>query len=111
MQVSTQGVGQLLVENLVPVRMSEAKAGTPTVMFGKGRLHMFAGDCRDAGVAEKDGQMTVLIVLPACGLRGLSRCAIRLRAPRSLLPFTLACCLAARARPTVYYSTRLELER
>ena len=32
-------VGQLLVDNLVPVRVSEAKAGTPTVKFGKGKLH------------------------------------------------------------------------
>jgi hypothetical protein len=34
-----QSVGQLLVDNLVPVRVSEAKAGTPNVMFGKGRQH------------------------------------------------------------------------
>ena len=32
-------VGQLLVDNLVHVRVSEAKAGTPTVKFGKGKLH------------------------------------------------------------------------
>lgn len=34
-----QSDGRLLVDNLVPVRVSSAKAGTPTVMFGKGRLH------------------------------------------------------------------------
>ena len=32
-------VSQLLVDNLVPVRVSEAKAGTPTVKFSKGKLH------------------------------------------------------------------------
>jgi hypothetical protein len=52
MQEGMQGVGQV-INNLVPVRVSEAKAATPTVMFSKGRLHMFSGDCRDAGVAEK----------------------------------------------------------
>ena len=38
-QVGMHSVGQLLVDNLVPVRVSEAKAGTPTVKFGKGKLH------------------------------------------------------------------------
>jgi hypothetical protein len=65
-----------VVDNLVPVRVSEAKAGTPTVMFAKGRLRMFAGDCRHAGVAEEDDRLTVLIVFPPCELCGLSRCAI-----------------------------------
>ncbi len=55
--------------------MPEAKDGTPTAMFGKGRLHTFAGDCSDAGVEEKDGRLTVLLVLPPCGLCGLSQCA------------------------------------
>ena len=38
-QVGMHSIGQLLVNNLVPVRVSEAKVGTPTVKFGKGKLH------------------------------------------------------------------------
>ncbi len=34
-----QSVGQLLVDNLVPVCVSETKACTQNVMFGKGRQH------------------------------------------------------------------------